>query len=62
VDEILNGQQSKFLNLEDGMDKLSLNVGKELPLYAAEHPRIKQHSEKIYIFMVVEDNGYDVSL
>jgi len=28
-----------FLTLEDGTDRLSRNVGTELPLYAAEYPR-----------------------
>jgi len=28
-----------FLTLEDGTDRLSRNVGTELPIYAAEYPR-----------------------
>jgi len=28
-----------FLTLEDGTDRLSRNVGRELPLYATEYPR-----------------------
>jgi len=32
----------EFLTLEDGADRLSRNVGKELPLYAAQHPRTAQ--------------------
>jgi hypothetical protein len=28
-------QELEFLNLEDGIERLSLNVGQELPLYAA---------------------------
>jgi hypothetical protein len=33
-----------FLTLEDGTGRLSRNVGKELPLDAAQHPRIVQIS------------------
>jgi hypothetical protein len=33
-----------FLTLEDGTDRLSRNVGKELPPYAAQYARTAQNS------------------
>jgi len=40
VDEIcaLHRNYARFLTLEDGTDKLSQNVGKELPLYTEKYP------------------------
>jgi len=37
------------LTLEDGMDRLSRNVGNKLPIYAAQNPRTAQiQSENLF--------------
>jgi len=41
---IFKGQEIlHFLTIEDGNDRLSRNVGRELPLYAAKCPRRTQN-------------------
>ena len=37
-------QKSRFLALEDGTDRLSRNVGKDLPLRAVSYPTSAQFS------------------
>jgi hypothetical protein len=41
-----------FLNLEDGTDELSRNVGKVLTLDAAKYPRRAQISRRVFVIQV----------